>query len=61
MVVVSFFNVSLGIFVKEHGQLQICTGQEHVPVTGQRQQEHLPPASVEIKPCVAVAADFNTL
>ena len=50
MVVVCFFNVSLGIFVKEHGQLQICTGQEHVPVTGQRQQEHLPPASVEIKP-----------
>ena len=46
--------------MKEHGQLQICTGQEHVPVTG-RQQEHLPPASVEIKPCAAVAAGFTPL
>lgn len=53
------FNVSLGIFMKEQGQLHICTGQEHLPVTEQQQQEHSPPASVEIKPCAAVVADLQ--
>lgn len=53
------FNVSLGIFMKEQGQLHICTGQEHLPVTEQQQQEHSPPASLEIKPCAAVVADLQ--
>lgn len=45
--------------MKEQGQLHICTGQEHLPVTEQQQQEHSPPASVEIRPCAAVVADLQ--
>ena len=52
------FNVSLGIFIKEQGRLQICTGQEHLPVI-ERQRERSPPASVETTPCVAVVADLQ--
>ena len=35
------------------GQLQIGTCQQHLPVTEQYQQGHLPPASAEIEPCAA--------
>ena len=44
--------------MKEQGQLQICTGQEHLPVI-ERQQERSPPASAETTPCSAVLADLQ--